>query len=76
MKDSLSVRNAAVTDAEQKAARHPSPPPDYVPLRKSNLPLPNYSLSTVCPGCGHETIRLACKVRCQRCGFMWDCSEL
>lgn len=39
-------------------------------------PLPNYSLSTVCPQCGATTIRRACKVRCERCGFMWDCSEL
>ncbi len=39
-------------------------------------PLPNYSLSTVCPACASETHRLACKVRCPNCGFMWDCSEL
>ncbi|MBK8020391.1 MAG: hypothetical protein IPK19_02930 [Chloroflexi bacterium] len=38
--------------------------------------LPNYSLSTVCPQCGAKTYRLACKVRCDRCGFMWDCSEI
>lgn len=40
------------------------------------LPLPNYTLSTVCPACNAPTIRRACKVRCERCGFMWDCSEL
>lgn len=39
-------------------------------------PLPNYTLSTVCPSCGAPTFRHACKVRCARCGFMWDCSEL
>ncbi len=39
-------------------------------------PLPNYTLSTVCPGCGADMFRLACKVRCKRCGFMWDCSEV
>jgi hypothetical protein len=39
-------------------------------------PLPNYTLSTVCPACGQETFKLACKVRCGRCGFVWDCSEL
>jgi hypothetical protein len=39
-------------------------------------PLPNYSLSTECPACGAPTVRRACKVRCDRCGFMWDCSEL
>ena len=43
---------------------------------KPSLPLPNYSLSSVCPACSQPTQRLACKVRCQRCGFMWDCSEL
>lgn len=39
-------------------------------------PLPNYTLSSVCPACGAPTIRRACKVRCERCGFVWDCSEL
>jgi uncharacterized Zn finger protein (UPF0148 family) len=42
------------------------------PLR----PLTNYTLSTVCPACGAPTFRHACKVRCPRCGFAWDCSEL
>jgi hypothetical protein len=40
------------------------------------LPLSNYTLSTVCPACNAPTVRRACKVRCERCGFMWDCSEL
>lgn len=40
------------------------------------IPIPNYTLSTVCPACTAETYRLACKVRCPRCGFVWDCSEL
>jgi hypothetical protein len=44
--------------------------------RASLLPLTNYSLSTVCPACNAPVIRRACKVRCERCGFMWDCSEL
>jgi hypothetical protein len=48
----------------------PDPAPRIIP------PLPNYTLSTVCPACGAPTIRHACKVRCDRCGFMWDCSEL
>lgn len=39
-------------------------------------PIPNYTLSTVCPACTAPTHKLACKVRCSRCGFMWDCSEL
>ena len=39
-------------------------------------PLPNYSLSSVCPACESEIYRHACKVRCPTCGFMWDCSEL
>jgi transposase len=38
--------------------------------------LTNYTLSTVCPNCNDPTYRRACKVRCDRCGFMWDCSEL
>jgi hypothetical protein len=39
-------------------------------------PVPNYSLATVFPSCDSPVIRRACKVRCERCGFMWDCSEL
>lgn len=50
-------------------------PPVYVEKRAEG-PLLNYSLSTVCPACNFPTIRRACKVRCERCGFMWDCSEL
>ena len=42
----------------------------------AHLPLLNYTLSTVCPACQSPTYRAACKVRCPRCGFMWDCSEL
>jgi rRNA maturation protein Nop10 len=52
----------------------PDPPRDAPP--PAPVPLDNYTLSTVCPACGEETYRLACKVRCPRCGFMWDCSEL
>ncbi len=47
-------------------------PPNAKPLP----PLPNYTLSTVCPACGQDTFKLACKVRCGRCGFVWDCSEV
>jgi hypothetical protein len=55
--------------------------PDKNTLPAKSLPQPirpltNYSLSTICPSCGAPTIRHACKVRCPRCGFMWDCSEL
>lgn len=39
-------------------------------------PIPNYTLATICPSCDAPVIRRACKVRCDRCGFMWDCSEL
>ena len=39
-------------------------------------PLPNYTLATACPSCDFPIVRRACKVRCERCGFMWDCSEL
>ncbi|MEP6984471.1 MAG: hypothetical protein ABI970_02660 [Chloroflexota bacterium] len=49
--------------------------PSYTMMRPP-LPLPNYTLSTVCPACNAPTVRRACKVRCERCGFMWDCSEL
>ncbi len=45
-------------------------------FERAAVPLTNYSLSTVCPACEAPTFRLACKVRCPRCGFAWDCSEL
>jgi len=48
---------------------------NYSP-RQIVLPISNYSLASVCPACDYPTIRRACKVRCERCGFMWDCSEL
>jgi len=61
-----------------------SRPPNQTPTHKAAKrddalplpPLPPYTLSTVCPGCGSEMFKLACKVRCKRCGFVWDCSEL
>jgi hypothetical protein len=40
------------------------------------IAITNYSLSSICPSCGAETYKHACKVRCSRCGFAWDCSEL
>jgi hypothetical protein len=57
-----------------------TPPPDDAPpprtVQITLPPIPNYSLSSECPACGFPTVRRACKVRCDRCGFMWDCSEL
>jgi hypothetical protein len=55
-----------------------SPSPDHPPLAPDAFigPLTNYTLSTVCPACTAPTYRLACKVRCPRCGFVWDCSEI
>ncbi|MCU0479948.1 MAG: hypothetical protein MUE54_01900 [Anaerolineae bacterium] len=50
--------------------------PPKQPAQPPIPPLPNYTLSTVCPNCASPTIRRACKVRCEKCGFMWDCSEL
>ena len=54
------------TSTERPLLR-PAPPPG---------PLLNYTLSTVCPACNAPTVRRACKVRCERCGFVWDCSEV
>lgn len=48
----------------------------YVIYGRVTPPIANYTLSTVCPNCDAPTYRRACKVRCDRCGFMWDCSEL
>ncbi|MFN8452243.1 MAG: hypothetical protein U0521_27510 [Anaerolineae bacterium] len=60
-------------ESEQKRSAHT----DRRVVRPQPIrPLPNYTLSTVCPSCGAPTFRHACKVRCARCGFMWDCSEL
>ncbi len=52
--------------------RQPSLPLD----QRLKIPASNYALATVCPACGTDTFRHACKVRCPRCGFAWDCSEL
>lgn len=69
-----------MTDSPASSApstpRHESPSSPARSLRRVEGPLPNYSLSSVCPQCAHPTVRRACKVRCDRCGFMWDCSEL
>ncbi len=56
----------------QETASDPVPPVAERPL----IPISNYTLASVCPACNAPTIRRACKVRCERCGFMWDCSEL
>lgn len=53
-----------------------TPRPNVREVNREHLPLPNYTLSSVCPQCHHPTFKLACKVRCGKCGFMWDCSEL
>ena len=66
-----------MTEPPNPPSSAPLPTPEPAPfsvLREG--PLLNYSLSTVCPRCGDETVRRACKVRCDHCGFMWDCSEL
>jgi len=54
----------------------PAHPTGQVIYDRAPRPLPNYTLSTVCPACSSPTYKLACKVRCSKCGFMWDCSEL
>lgn len=58
----------------QDDEQHP-PAIRFVPMPVP-APLPNYTLCSVCPQCDAPTVRRACKVRCERCGFMWDCSEL
>ncbi len=68
-----------MTQASDDPARSQPPSTEPPKLRVATPPLGpllNYSLSTVCPACNAPTIRRACKVRCERCGFMWDCSEL
>lgn len=60
------------SESQRKDGEHK---PRYV-LKAQPLPLTNYALSTVCPACNAPTYRHACKVRCPRCGFMWDCSEV
>jgi transposase len=60
-----------------KRKHKPPPQPARQVVEMRPLPpLPNYSLSSVCPACNAPTVRRACKVRCERCGFTWDCSEL
>lgn len=66
------------SDKSKMSREKTSKVPDSQPHIKvaTVIPLPNYSLSTVCPACNYPTVRRACKVRCERCGFVWDCSEL
>jgi len=52
-----------------------SPQPAQVPTPPLP-PISNYTLSSVCPSCGAPMFILACKSRCSRCAFVWDCSEL
>jgi len=63
------------TSPAQPEAEAPENRPNIVRARPLP-PISNYTLSSVCPGCGAPTVKRACKVRCDRCGFMWDCSEL
>jgi hypothetical protein len=60
---------------ENKAEKQADVKQDDAP-RLTLPPLPNYTLSSVCPACTAPTVRRACKVRCERCGFVWDCGEL
>lgn len=68
-------RNRSADEDERRKSADGSLHPQFVVRRVEGV-LPNYTLSTVCPSCGSETFRLACKVRCPRCGFAWDCSEV
>ncbi|MCY4464571.1 MAG: hypothetical protein OXE46_03445 [Chloroflexi bacterium] len=58
----------------------PTPPKKSKPVRNYAQPAPgptsNFTLSSVCPACNSQVVRLRCKVLCQKCGFVWDCSEL
>lgn len=60
----------------EKPQPTPQPDPKQKPAKRIIPPLSNYTLSSVCPACQAETYKQACKVKCPRCGFMWDCSEL
>jgi transposase len=64
------MRDDRKRDKQQEEARR------VVVRQQPPLPLTNYTLSTECPACGAPTFRHACKVRCPRCGFAWNCSEL
>ncbi|MBL8130993.1 MAG: transposase [Anaerolineae bacterium] len=70
----MPTKRSTPTSPESRGGR--SEPPPLQPSPRPAAALPNYTLSTVCPGCGADTYRLACKVRCDRCGFVWDCSEV
>ena len=63
-------KNASIRSEPGSDTQESTPPQRVLP------PLPNYTLSTRCPACDSPTFKLACKVRCSKCGFMWDCSEL
>jgi hypothetical protein len=76
------VADHAIIMSLSASENHPDTAPTAQQLEQPSLvllpplPLTNYTLSSVCPNCAAPTYRRACKVRCDRCGFMWDCSEL
>lgn len=68
----MSLKNKTESDLSSQMPRQPVLPLD----QRLKVPISNYALSSTCPACGTDTFRHACKVRCPRCGFAWDCSEL
>jgi hypothetical protein len=72
----IGKRSVVVSTKQKPSPTLPKRAPDPAVQTHIMIPLPNYTLSTVCPACNAPTVRRACKVRCERCGFMWDCSEL
>ena len=62
----IAVAVAAAIDPTWTTARWPNA------LRSKASPCARFRPTA----CNAPTFRLACKVRCGRCGFAWDCSEL
>jgi hypothetical protein len=48
----------------------PPPPPGAPPV-----PRPVAGKWYVCDLCGHKMLDVHCKLRCERCGFVRDCSD-
>ena len=51
-------------------AEEPPPPPGAPPV-----PRPVAGKWFVCDLCGHKMLDVHCKLRCEGCGFVRDCSD-
>jgi len=62
-------------EAEPSSAS-PLGAPDGSPALRRWVPQERAAMERTCPLCGEPLTDVHCKVRCFRCGFFLDCSDL